>query len=209
MAKKIKLTKEITEQEFDNNYWYAVEIKSFAKDIGIPNSSKLRKDELETVIKNYLRNGKIDIINRIILKPKGEEDFKLGLNHNLPVINYINNKTTMSFIEEEAQKVNPAIKKRSGAWYRLNRWREEQITNGKYLTYGDLIKKYIQLNESEEPFERIPSTRYLNFLSDYLANEKDATREAGIKAWKQLKKINIPKDYKSWKRFKNKSIVNQ
>lgn len=205
MNKKIKLTKDISVQEFENNYWYAKEIKSFAKDIGIPNSSKLRKDELEKLIKNYLQTGRIEVIYRKCFNPKGEKDFKLGLNLDLYIINYTNNNTTIDFIEQEAVKINPSIKKKSGAWYRLNRWREEQITSGNNITYGDLINKYIQLNESEEPFEKIPSARYINFLADFLANEKSATREVGIKAWKQLKEINIPKDYKSWKTFTNKS----
>ena len=59
-----KLTKTITEQQFDNSYWYVDEIKSFAKELGIANSSKLRKDELEALIKNYLRTGKFGIAQR-------------------------------------------------------------------------------------------------------------------------------------------------
>ena len=59
MKKKATLAKDITEQEFDNGYWYSDEIKSFAKEIGIPNSSRLRKNELEKLIKIYLRTGKI------------------------------------------------------------------------------------------------------------------------------------------------------
>jgi hypothetical protein len=61
-----------------------------------------------------------------------------------------------------------------------------------------LVKKYIQLNEREEPFERIPSGRYINFLAEYLANEKVATRKEAIKAWKLLKELDTPKDYESW-----------
>ncbi|MFH1197020.1 MAG: hypothetical protein V1720_15085 [bacterium] len=198
---KTKLTKDMTEQQFDTNYWYADEIKSFARGIGIPDSSKLRKDELEELIKIYLRTKKIGIINRKNIMPKGSKDFELGLKLSLPIINYSNNKKTKNFIEQEALKINPTIKKKSGASYRLNRWREEQISNGKMITYGDLVKMYIKLNEREEPFKRIPSGRYINYLSDYLANEKDATRKDGIKVWKKLKELNIPKDYKSWNNF--------
>jgi len=38
----------MTSTQFDNGYWYATEIKNFAKRIGIPFASKLRKDELES-----------------------------------------------------------------------------------------------------------------------------------------------------------------
>ena len=37
----------MTVTQFDNGYWYATEIKAFAKTIGIPSVNKLRKDELE------------------------------------------------------------------------------------------------------------------------------------------------------------------
>lgn len=202
MNKKAKLTKDITEQQFDNGYWYADEIKSFAKEIGIPNSAKLRKDELEELIKVYLRTKKVGMINRKNITPKGIKDFELGLKLSLPIINYTNNKQTKTFIEQETLISNPAIKKKSGAGYRLNRWREEQISNGKKITYGDLVKKYIQLNESKEPFEKIPSGRYINFLAEYLVNEKGATRKEAIKAWKQLKELDTPKNYESWRNLK-------
>jgi len=80
----------------------------------------------------------------------------------------------------------------------LNRWREEHITAGNAITYGDLVMQYIKLNESNKPFEKIPHGRYINFLSDYLAGEKGATKEEAIGAWEQLKELDIPKDYDRW-----------
>ena len=120
----------------------------------------------------------------------------------MPIINYTNNKETKNFIEQEAFKIKPDLKKKSGTSYRLNRWREEQIADGKKITYRDLVKQYIQLNERKEPFAKIPHGRYINFLADYLANEKGATRDMAIRAWKRLRKLDIPKDYKSWKKQK-------
>ncbi|HVE61742.1 MAG TPA: hypothetical protein VNA26_07980 [Chitinophagaceae bacterium] len=199
MINKIKLTKNITETAFDNGYWYASEIKKFAKEIGIANSSKLRKDELEKLIKEFIRTGNITSSNCKNIHPIGVKDFELRLTLSLKINNYTNNKETKQFIEKEALKINPNLKKKSGARYRLNRWREEQINAGKKITYKDLIRQYIKLNERKEPFEKIPHVRYINFLADYLANEKGATRGMAIKAWKQLKKLDIPKDYKSWK----------
>lgn len=39
--------------EFDNGYWYATQLKTFATQIGVPSASKLRKDELERAIKFF------------------------------------------------------------------------------------------------------------------------------------------------------------
>jgi len=50
----------MTQVQFDNGYWYATEIKQFAKTIGIPSASRLRKDELEKAIKVFLKTGRIE-----------------------------------------------------------------------------------------------------------------------------------------------------
>jgi hypothetical protein len=95
------------------------------------------------------------------------------------------------------------LKKKSGARYRLNRWREEQLIEGVKLTYGDLVREYVRLNQSKERFAQIPQDRYINFMSDFLATEKGATREQAIKAWERLKKLDIPKNYRSWRKFQS------
>jgi hypothetical protein len=156
MSGKMKLTKDITEQQFDNGYWYANEIKSFAKEIGIPNSSKLRKDELERLIKIFLRTGKINSSNRKNIKKSGLKDLKKGLNNSLQIIYYTSNTQTKKFIVNEALKIVPDLKIRSGVWYRLNRWRDEQMTNDIKIAYGDLVKQFVILNQTEGIFQKIP-----------------------------------------------------
>lgn len=84
--------------------------------------------------------------------------------------------------------------------YRLNRWREEQLAKGAKLTYRNLVNEYVRLNQTKKPFARIPHGRYINFVSDFLAAEKGATRQRAVKAWKQLKTLDVPKDYRSWVR---------
>jgi hypothetical protein len=76
MDRKIELTKKITETQFDNGYWYADEIKVFAKEIGIPHSSKLRKDELEKLIKIFLRTGKVKSSDRKNIQKSGIKDLE-------------------------------------------------------------------------------------------------------------------------------------
>lgn len=186
--------------EFDNGYWYATEIKDFAAKIGIPHSNKLRKDELEISIKLFLQTGKIALPTKRNLSKSGMKDLDKGLTLRLPVINYTSNRETKEFIIREAQKIAPGLKKKSGARYRLNRWREEQLTNGNRITYADLVKQYVRLNQIEEPFKQIPVVCYINFLSDFLNSEKDATRADALAAWKQLKGMNVPKTYRDWKK---------
>jgi hypothetical protein len=200
MKAKSKLSKTMTVAEFNNGYWYATEIKDFAGEIGIPHSNKLRKDELEKSINLFLQTGKIALPTKRKLSKSGLKDLDRGLTLRLPVINYTSNRETKDFIMREAEKIAPGLKKKSGARYRLNRWREEQLTKGNEITYEDLVKEYVRLNQIEEPFKQIPVVCYINFLSDFLKAEKDAARADALAAWKQLKGMNIPKTYRDWKK---------
>jgi hypothetical protein len=181
-------------------------LKAFAKQIGIANSAKLRKDELEALIKHYIKTGNVTRPRRKNMTQIGAKDYELGLKLSMPIQHYTSNKQTKQFIETEALKLNPQLKKKSGARYRLNRWREEQLNAGKQITYGDLVAQYIKLNESTELFERIPHGRYINFISDFLASEKNVTRTQAICAWELLKQLDIPKDYLSWKSYHKSKV---
>jgi hypothetical protein len=53
-------------------------------------------------------------------------------------------------------------------------------------------------------FERVPHGRYINFIADFLAAENSATRAEAIAAWKELKQLDVPKDYLSWVKTREK-----
>ncbi len=201
MKPQTKLSTSMTQAQFDNGYWYANELKEFAKTVGIPSASRLRKDELEKAIKVFLRAGKIESPTKRSLSTSGAKDVEQGLSLSLPVAVYTNDKETKDFLEREAQKLAPGLKRKSGARYRLNRWREEQLVKGVKLSYGDLVKEYVRLNLTKEPFAQIPHGRYINFMSDFFAGERGATWEQALRAWKKLKKLDVPKNYRSWVRL--------
>ena len=188
----------MTLTQFDNGYWYAAELKEFAATVGIPSANKLRKDELGTAIKHLLKTGKIKSPTKRSLSTSGPKDAELGLSLDLPVVVYTNDTETKAFLDREAQTIAPGLKRKSGVRYRHNRWREEQLAKGVKITYRDVVKEYVRLNQTEEPFAQIPIDCYINFVSDFLASAKGATREQAIKAWGQLKTLDIPKNYRSW-----------
>jgi hypothetical protein len=200
---KTKLSTSMTSTEFDNGYWYATELKDFAETIGIPSASKLRKDELERAIKVFLQTGRIESPTKRSLSTSGVRDVERGLTLDLRVVVYTNDQTTKDFLEREARRFAPDLKRKSGARYRLNRWREDRIANGVKITYRDLVKEYVRLSRTAGPFAHIPHGRYINFMSDFMAGEQGATREQAIKAWTTLKTLDVPKDYRSWKRFRS------
>jgi hypothetical protein len=197
------LSPTMTLRDFARGYWYLEQLKDFAERIGIPAARKLRKDELEKAVVAFLRTGKAALPTKRSLRKTGVKDVERGLNLKLRIENYTSNRETKDFIVEQAQLMAPEIREKSGVWYRLNRWREEQITRGKDPTYGDLVRRYIALNKMER-FEKIPHGRYINFVAEFLAAEKGVTRAEAIAAWTELKELDIPKDYASWAKARAK-----
>lgn len=187
----------MTQRDFENGYWYLAQLKTFAEHIGIPAARKLRKDELEKAIVAFLRTGKAALPTKRALHKTGVKDVERGLNLKRRIEHYTSNRVTKDFIVGQARRMAPEVREKSGVWYRLNRWREAQITSGKHPTYGDLVRQYVALNKVER-FKKIPHGRYVNFVAEFLAANKRATRADAIAAWTELKQLDVPKDYASW-----------
>jgi hypothetical protein len=197
------LSPTMTPREFENGYWYLDDLRDFASQIGIPEASRLRKDEIERAIEAFLRTGTADLPTKRALRKTGAKDLERGLSLNLRIEHYTSNRETKDFIVQQARKVAPEVREKSGVWYRLNRWREGQITNGNRPTYGDLVQQYVALNRMER-FDKVPHGRYINFVAAFLAAEKSGTRSDAIAAWAELKTMDIPKDYASWVKAQRK-----
>ena len=105
-----------------------MELKACADAIGIRSANKLRKDELEKAIKCFLRTGTIRSPVKRTFSPRGRRDVDRELRPDLPVSIYTNDADTKRFLECESRKLAPGLKPKSGARYRLNRWREQQLT---------------------------------------------------------------------------------
>jgi SAP domain-containing new25 len=196
-----KLSASMSLTQFDHGYWYATELKRFARGLGVPSPTRLRKDELEHAIRQFLRSGTIGDPTppapRQSVRPK-PRDSELGLRLDRRIVRYTNDQATKAFLEREAKRIDPAFRRRSGAMYRLNRWREAQLSDGVALTYRALVKEYVRLSRSTERFAQIPHGRYINFLSDFMAHRPGATQAEVIAAWKEVKTMDCPKTYRDW-----------
>jgi hypothetical protein len=187
----------MTVREFQNGYWYLDQLKNFAERIDIPAAKKLRKDELEQAIVAFLRTGNAALPTKRALRKTGVKDGERGLGLKLRIEHYTSNRETKDFIIEQARLMAPDVRAKSGVWYRLNRWREEQMASGERPTYGELIRQYIVLNKMDR-FDRVPHGRYINFVADFLKADRTATRAEAIAAWAELKELDVPKDHVSW-----------
>ena len=202
MTKQTKLTSKTSLREFENNYWYALDLKAFAKTIRIKGSNKLRKDQLEKIIKNYLSTGLIVETEIKTNKARNIKDYENSpLDMSTLVKNYCSNKITKTFILDEAKRIQSDLPQKSGVWYWINRWREDQLET-KEITYGDIINQFIELSNKKDRLPRVPSTKFNNFITDFLAANEGCRSEA-IAAWEQLKESNVPKSFKAWGENKN------
>jgi len=200
-ARERVLSPGMTLRAFDNGYWYLPELRAFAIKMKIPFAGKLRKDQLEAAIKHLLFAGKAKAAAITVTLKQGPRDVDRGLRLDLPVVHYTSNQKTKSFIEREAAKIQPGFKRASGTRYLLNRWREEQIAQGRRITYRDLVLQAIALNETKRGPLRIEHTRYINFISDYMADNPGAAHDDAVQAWHKVKAMDIPKTYAAWARL--------
>src|SRR5260370_17966304 len=105
--------------QFDNRYWYATELKTFEQMIRLSSAGKLRKDELEKAIKLFLKTGEAKNPAKRNLSMSGIKDIQRGLRLDLLVVLYTNDKGTKDFLEREAQKLAPGLKRKPGVRTRL------------------------------------------------------------------------------------------
>jgi Arc/MetJ-type ribon-helix-helix transcriptional regulator len=194
----------MTEREFENGYWYATELKEFAITIGIPSANKLRKDELEQALKHFIRTGDSrNLVKRGLVK-SGPRDVDRGLRLDLPIVHYTSNKETKDFIQREASRIEPGFKRASGTRYLLNRWREKQVSSGRRITYGDLVKQAIRLNQTKQGPLRIEHGRYINFISDFMRANTRASQADAVRAWQEVKTMDAPKTFEAWARARRR-----
>jgi hypothetical protein len=204
---RARLAKTMTETQFDNGYWYATELQGFAAKLGIPSAKKLRKDELERALKHFFRTGQVKNFVTRRLARSGARDVDKGLRLNLPVVHYTSNKKTKDSIAREAARLEPGFKRMSGTRYLLNRWREAQIANGRRITYGDLVKQAIRLNKTKRGPLRMTHGRYINFISDFMAANTNASHADAVRAWRSIKTMDAPKTYEAWARSNRRRIA--
>ena len=47
---------------------------------------------------------------------------------------------------------------------------------------------------------RVKHGRYINFISDYMADNKSASHRDAVRAWHEVKSMDAPKTYAAWVR---------
>jgi hypothetical protein len=189
----------MTLAEFESAYYYAEELKAFARDIGVA-IGNFRKNELENLIREYLTTGHAPSRKAILPRKSGAP--RDALSPKTLVINYVGDRKTKDFLRGLVRVKDAGIRDKSGQWYWLNDWRRQQQGASRRFTYQDLAGRLAQLMSAPGRLPQIPSARMNNFLSDFRADpaNKQISRDDALKAWERLKAHFGPKTYEEYKR---------
>ncbi|MDE1485710.1 SAP domain-containing protein [Xenorhabdus bovienii] len=193
-----KLYQGMSQEEFDGGYFYAKELKAFAKTLGIT-VGNLKKNELELHIKAHLFGYSGELPATIPNRKNSAARDLLMLD--TPVVNYVSDKKTKSFLLAAVEQQFGALADKSGQWYWLNSWRKQCIIEGKTITYGDLVAHLANLKKKQGRLPQIPSARMNNFISDYISDSENqgSGKNEALKAWFELKASSLPKTYQAYK----------
>ncbi len=197
---RILLTKGISVQEFDEAYFYADELKQFAREIGIV-AGNFRKLELEDQIREYLQTGRVSERRSVPNRRTGAPRDELAADR--PVQNYVDDKSTKAFLLDLVATQDPDVRPKSGQWYWLNDWRRSQLASGTRITYGDLACRLLELMRTNGRLPQIPSARMNNFITDFLQDpiNRNVPRKDIMREWERLKAHPGPKTYAEYRKL--------
>ena len=192
-----KLRASMSVEEFDGGYFYATELKAYARQIGIA-VGRRRKLELEALIRDFLRTGVVPSPAHEPGRRSGEGRDRLAAG--TVVRNYVDDRRTKEFLRSLVRARAPSLKDRSGQWYWLNDWRRSQIQAGRRITYTDLGNRLLELLRTEGRLPRIPAARFNNFITDFRADpaNEGRSRADALAAWEHIKSVPGPKTYAAY-----------
>ena len=187
-------------EEFDNGYHYAADLKVFAREVGIA-VGNFRKFELEELIREFLRTGKVP--NRRPVMPRKAGEARDELIPDAVVANYVGDRRTKAFLLELVNSEAPDLGSRSGQWYWLNDWRRRKQEAQARFTYRDMADHLRALMQTDGRLPQIPSARMNNFITDFRADPANAgiPRKAALNAWMWLKAQPGPNTYAEYRRL--------
>ncbi|MCY3843854.1 MAG: SAP domain-containing protein [Acidobacteria bacterium] len=195
-----KLRPSMSVEEFDGGYFYATELKAFARQLGIA-VGRRRKLELEALIRDFLRTGVVPVPTPESCRRSGAGRDRLAAG--TLVRNYVDDRATKDFLRGLVRARAPSLKDKSGQWYWLNDWRRRQIQTGRRITYEDLGTRLLELLRTEGRLPRIPAARFNNFITDFRADpaNEGKSRADAVAAWEHIKSVPGPKTYAAYAAF--------
>ena len=109
-----KLRASMSVEEFDDGYFYAADLKAFARQLGIP-VGRRRKLELESLIRGVLRTGMVPLAKPVPDRRSDEERDRLAAE--TIVQTYVDDRRTKAFLRDFVHACSPSLRDKSGQWF--------------------------------------------------------------------------------------------
>lgn len=192
------LRPDMSVEEFDDGYFYAADLKRFAREVGVTVGNR-RKIELEALIREYLATGRVPSSKPVLPRTAGQRRDRLA--PDVVVTNYVGDKSTKEFLLACVHAVAPGLKAKSGQWYWLNDWRREKQEAHARFTYRELANRLRELMQTEGRLPQIPSARMNNFITDFRDDPSSPAWSRGqlMEAWRWLKRQPGPNTYAEYR----------
>lgn len=170
----IKLTKDLTPDEFKEYYFLKEELKGFCRQEGLKVSGS--KQDLENRIIHYLSTGE-ELKESGIKKYMNEIPSEITLDSKLGE-NFKCSEDRREFFEKEIGK-GFKFKVKFQRWLKANPDK----------TYRDAVDAYFEIQNSTEKTEIGKQFQYNQYIRDFFEDNGDKSLDDAIKCWKFKKNI--------------------
>ena len=170
----VKLTKNLSPEEFKEYYFLKEELKDFCRSEGLKVSGS--KQDLENRIIHYLSTGE-----KLV-----EPSVKQNASRKLTEIT-LDAKLGENFKCSEDKRA--FFEKKIGNGFKFKVKFQKWLKSNPDKTYGDAIDAYYELQNSKEKTEIGKQFQYNQYIRDFFENNKDKSLDDAIKCWKYKKSI--------------------
>lgn len=168
----VKLTKNLTSDEFKQYYFLKEELKDFCRSEGLKVSGS--KQELENRIIHYLRTGE-ELKEPIIKQKPDNSSSEIALDSKLGE-NFKCSEDKREFFEEHIGK-SFKFKVKFQKWLKANPDK----------TYADAIEAYHEIQGSNQKTDIGKQFQYNQYIRDFFEDNDDKSLDDAIRCWKYKK----------------------
>lgn len=170
----VKLTKNLTSDEFKQYYFLKEELKDFCRSEGLKVSGS--KQELENRIIHYLRAGE-ELKEPIIKQKPDNSSSEIDLNSKLGE-NFKCSEDKREFFEEHIGK-SFKFKVKFQKWLKANPDK----------TYADAIEAYHEIQGSNQKTDIGKQFQYNQYIRDFFEDNEGKSLDDAIRCWKHKKSL--------------------
>lgn len=170
----MKLTKDLTAEEFKDHYFLKEELKDFCRAEGLKISGS--KQDLENRIVHYLTTGE-ELVEKSVKRQVHETSAEFDLDSKLG--------SNFKCSEDKRE----FFKQHIGNSFKFNVRFQKWLKANPEKTYSDAIEAYYEIQNSKEKTKISKQFQYNQYIRDFFEDNDDKSLDDAIKCWNYKKSI--------------------